>query len=67
MHIQLNKHKINSLVRRLPDFKYGMVWEDPVSGHRIACLDASKKEDVDILMNGNKAALAIQDPHTMSK
>lgn len=47
---------------KLPNFKYGQVWEDPISGHRIGCLDVSKKEDVEKLMNNKKATLAIQDP-----
>jgi len=47
---------------KVPDFKYGTIWEDPVNGHRVGCLDASKKEDVKKLMNGKKATLAIQDP-----
>jgi len=46
----------------LPNFKYGTIWEDPVSGHRIGCLDASKQEDVEKLMNDKKASLAVQDP-----
>lgn len=46
----------------LLDFDYGTIWEDPISGHRVGCLDASKREDVDKLMNGEKATLAIQDP-----
>lgn len=46
----------------IPNFEYGVVWQDPVRGHRIACLDASKKEDVNKLMQGEKATLAIQDP-----
>lgn len=47
---------------KIPDFKYGVVWKDPVSGHRVGCLDASKKEDIERLMEGEKATLAIQDP-----
>lgn len=50
--------KINSL----PNFEYGIIWEDPVSGHRIGCLDVSKKEDVEKLMKGEMAVLAVQDP-----
>ena len=46
----------------LPDFCYGMVWEDPVAGHRVGCLDASKEDDIKKLMNNKKATLAIQDP-----
>lgn len=46
----------------LPDFKYGTIWEDSVSGHRIGCLDAANNHDVLKLMNNKKATLAIQDP-----
>lgn len=46
----------------LPNFEYGTVWEDPISGHRVGCLDASKKEDVEELMNNKETSLAIQDP-----
>ena len=54
----MSKRKNNNL----PNFKYGLIWKDPISGHRIGCLDAAKKEDVDKLMKGEKAKLAIQDP-----
>jgi len=50
------------LVEKIPKFEYGVVWEYPVSGHRIGCLDASQKDDVEKLMHGEKAILAIQDP-----
>lgn len=49
-------------IKELPSFEYGTIWEDPVSGHRVGCLDISKKEDVKKLMNDKKATLAIQDP-----
>ena len=42
--------------------KHGEIWEDPISGHKVGCFDASNKEDVLKLMDGNKAVLAIQDP-----
>jgi len=41
---------------------YGQVWEDKVCGHRVGCLDASKKEDILRLMGDSKATLVIQDP-----
>src|SRR3989344_3484716 len=53
---------VKSKTNGLPNFEYGMIWEDPVSGHRVGCLDVSKKEDVGKLMRGEKATLAIQDP-----
>lgn len=40
----------------------GQIWVDPISGHRVGCLDASNAADLALLMEGNKAALAIQDP-----
>ncbi|HEX9721754.1 MAG TPA: site-specific DNA-methyltransferase [Candidatus Paceibacterota bacterium] len=46
----------------LPDFEYGMVWEDPISGHRVGCLDVSNQADVQRLMKDGEAMLAIQDP-----
>jgi DNA modification methylase len=40
----------------------GEVWSDPVGGHRIGCLDASCREDVEELVQGRKAQLALHDP-----
>jgi len=55
--------KTNNKVRiKIPNFEYGVIWEDPISGHKIGCLDASKKEDVEKLMQEQKAILAVQDP-----
>lgn len=42
--------------------RYGDVWEDSISGHRVGVLDASKKEDVVKIMGGAKAILAVNDP-----
>lgn len=42
--------------------KQGEVWNDPVSGHRVGCLDAASTDDVEMLMQGNKAVAAIHDP-----
>jgi len=59
-----NEKKLNSniIISKIPDFEYGFIWEDPISGHRVGCLDASKKEDIEELMKGEKAILAIHDP-----
>lgn len=46
----------------LPNFEYGVIWEDAVNSHRVGCLDATKKGDVEKLMKGEKATLAVQDP-----
>ena len=40
----------------------GQIWQDPVSGHRVGCLDASSEDAINNLMRGVKSSLAIQDP-----
>jgi site-specific DNA-methyltransferase (adenine-specific) len=40
----------------------GDVWEDPLRGHRVGCLDAASVQQVSQLMGGQEAVLAIQDP-----
>ena len=42
--------------------KYGEIWEDPIKGHKVGCLDVTCKDDVDKIMNNKKATVAIQDP-----
>jgi site-specific DNA-methyltransferase (adenine-specific) len=42
--------------------RYGQIWEDPECGHRVACLDATDKAQIGLLLADNKAALAVQDP-----
>lgn len=42
--------------------KHGDVWEDPVHGHRVGCLDAEQSSDVLKLCSDRKARLAIHDP-----
>jgi len=41
---------------------YGDVWEDPVRGHSVAVLDATKIEDIRKLLGRGKAKLIINDP-----
>lgn len=48
-------------------FKYcrlerGQIWEDPAGRHRVGCLDAGSKDDIETLMAGEKATLAVHDP-----
>lgn len=43
-------------------FKAGDIWEDSLHGHKIGCLDASEIMDVQKLMTGEKAVIAIHDP-----
>ncbi len=40
----------------------GDLWTDPISGHKVGCLDAANRDDISKLMNGTRAALAIHDP-----
>lgn len=52
------KQKILPLCR----LKYGDIWEDPKSGHRIGVLDATKKEDAEKIIGKEKAKLIVNDP-----
>lgn len=58
----IEEQNSNMALSQIPNFEYGTVWEDPIGGHKIGCLDISKKEDVEKIMHGRKASLAIQDP-----
>lgn len=40
----------------------GEIWIDELKGHRVGCIDIESKSQLDILMQGHKATLAIQDP-----
>ncbi len=42
--------------------QYGEVWKDSLRGHRVGVLDATVESDLQLLMNGSKADLAINDP-----
>lgn len=41
---------------------YGDIWEDKISGHRVAVLDAIQHGDIQKLFGSHKAALAVCDP-----
>ncbi|RKY24170.1 MAG: site-specific DNA-methyltransferase [Planctomycetota bacterium] len=41
---------------------YGEIWEDPVNGHRVGVLDATKLDDVKSIMEGETSPLMINDP-----
>jgi site-specific DNA-methyltransferase (adenine-specific) len=57
LHGELQK-KILPLCR----LKYGDIWEDPINGHRVGVLDATKLEDVKKIMGNEKAKLVVNDP-----
>jgi len=53
---------IQSLLLPYCRLKYGEMWQDPQGQHKVACLDATNSEDIQRLMAGEKATLAVQDP-----
>ena len=42
--------------------KYGDVWEDPVSGHRVGVLDATRVDDVKKIAGKSRAKVIVNDP-----
>lgn len=42
--------------------KEGEIWTDPLNKHKVGCLDASNSGQIQELMQGEKATLAIHDP-----
>jgi len=49
-------------VLRYCRLRYGDVWEDPIRGHKVAVLDATKISDVRKLFGNEKVKLIINDP-----
>jgi site-specific DNA-methyltransferase (adenine-specific) len=42
--------------------KSGDIWSDPDGKHKVGCLDAAKRDHVNLLMGNEKARLALHDP-----
>lgn len=59
--LDLNENLKNKL-RPFCRLKYGEVWEDPVAGHKIGVLDATRSDDVLRIAGEEKAQLIINDP-----
>jgi site-specific DNA-methyltransferase (adenine-specific) len=57
-----NNEEIRKLLLPHCRLKAGEIWEDPVSGHKVACMDASNEEDTERVVGDNKVVLAVQDP-----
>jgi len=57
-----SNEKIRQMILPYCRLKYGEIWDDPIIGHRVGCLDATLEKDVQNLMSGNKASLAVNDP-----
>ena len=54
--------EIRDRILPLCRLRYGEVWEDPVKGHRVGMLDASKSDDVGKIVAGEKTPLIVNDP-----
>lgn len=57
-----NDEKLRELLTPYCRFKRGDVWIDPLSRHKIGCLDAAEDNLSEKLTGGEKASVAIQDP-----
>jgi site-specific DNA-methyltransferase (adenine-specific) len=53
---------LKSRVLPLCRLKYGEVWTDPLRGHKIGVLDATKIEDVRKIIGSEKTKLVVNDP-----
>jgi len=54
--------KLKKKILPLCRLKYGEIWEDPIKGHKVGVLDATKIEDVRKIMRSEKTKLIINDP-----
>jgi len=52
------KEKVLSFCR----LRYGEIWEDPVKGHKVGVLDATKLNDIKKILGQERAKLIINDP-----
>lgn len=52
------REKILSFCR----LKYGEIWEDPIKGHKVGVVDATKMEDIKKIVGNEKVELIINDP-----
>ena len=60
---RLDTHpEVHDHLLRYCRLRKGQVWRDPLGRHRVGALDAARKLDVQRLMRGEQATLAIQDP-----
>jgi site-specific DNA-methyltransferase (adenine-specific) len=42
--------------------KYGHIWEDPINGHKVGVLDATKMKDIKKIIKKERVKLIINDP-----
>lgn len=53
---------LRPLLLRHCRLKPGEIWTDPVSGHKVGCIDATNSTNIGKMMNGEMSILAIHDP-----
>ncbi len=54
--------KLKILLLPYSRFKPGKIWQDPIKGHKIACIDCSNLSGLKKIMGKEKAVLAVHDP-----
>jgi site-specific DNA-methyltransferase (adenine-specific) len=54
--------KLHTMLLPYCRLQKGEVWEDPSGMHRIGCLDAALRDDIQKIMGNEKAVLAVHDP-----
>jgi site-specific DNA-methyltransferase (adenine-specific) len=54
--------QLRAALQRHCRLRPGEVWQDPTGKHRVGCLDASNSEEVQTLLQNDKAQLALHDP-----
>lgn len=57
-----NNRKFREKILPYCRLKTGNIWEDPVNGHKVGILDATKLVEVQKMFGTEKATLAVQDP-----
>ena len=54
--------QLRAALQRHCRLRPGEVWQDPTGKHRVGCLDASRWEEVQTLVQNEAAQLALHDP-----
>jgi DNA modification methylase len=54
--------EVTAALQRYCRLRPGEIWDDPTGKHRVGCLDAAQREDVQKLAGGSLAKLALHDP-----
>ena len=54
--------KLSKMLLPFCRLKQGEIWEDPTGKHKVGCLDAGEKSQVNLLFGKKHADAAIHDP-----